>query len=81
MKAETVNGWANRATWLVSLNLKEEGMYRAMVAFMESYEGSDPYRDFIRENGLDSAETVEGVSFSDPALNLEELNEILRELI
>jgi hypothetical protein len=75
------NGYTNHATWNVSLWLNGvEADYRHAAEFMRNYRGSTPYRDYIRHAHLDQAMTPDGVAYLDPAVNVAELDEVLREI-
>ena len=77
----TYNGWANRATWNISLWINnDEPIYRAAVDFMATYKGGRPYLDFIKHYGLTQARTPDRVKFISDRINLRELNAMMREL-
>lgn len=80
MTAQTYNGWANYATWNVSLWIQnEEGLYN--IARL-----CDTYEQFVNElsESLQSCLTVDlstpdGVSYKDAQLNTVELDEMIAE--
>jgi hypothetical protein len=71
----TYNGYANYATWNVSMFLtSDEGLYNLVKRF-DSWE--------VCKNALESfglAETCDNISFDDPDLDINELDEMLAEL-
>ena len=75
MTNTTYNGWANYHTWNVSLYIQnDEGLYHLAQEF-------DNYTDLA--DSLTDCETYitpDGVSYTDPALDVDELNEMLAEL-
>lgn len=79
----TYNGWKNRETWNVSLWINNtEGLYRAAVEFMKTDDAKiNPYRGFIKANGLSNTATGDGVPYLSGRLDYNELNQMMRELI
>ena len=76
----TYNGWSNYQTWNVALWIQnDEGLYdiaRACARYQ-----LHPYGDFVDTMlQLDSKDTPDGVSWSHPDLNFDELNEMMEEL-
>lgn len=77
--SDTYNGWANHETWNVALWIQnDEPLYRASYRFMRGYVGSDPYRDLIAAIDIADQQTPDGVAYTDPAIDREELDEMLR---
>ena len=75
MKNEKYNGWTNRATWNVSLWIgNDEGLYRTAI------ECGDYERFVATMHELGSNATPDGVSWTDPTLNTDELDEMIGEL-
>lgn len=75
MSAEGYNGWTNYETWNIALWLQnDEGYY---VAAQQCKNYADVVRLFAQA-GI--TETPDGVSFTDPGLNIEELDAMLAEL-
>ena len=76
----TYNGWANYETWNVALWIQnDEGLYEMARDFR--YGTLHPYGDFIYsllECGV--KETPDGVPFSHPDLDYDELNAMMEEL-
>ena len=71
---QTYNGWTNYETWNVALHIgNDEFLYN------EARKCSDYKRVVQRMEGLMS-ETSDGVSLTDPKLDIEELDEMIDEL-
>ena len=71
---QTYNGWTNYETWNVALHIgNDEFLYN------EARKCSDYKRFVQRMEGL-MTETPDGVSLTDPKLDLEELDEMIDEL-
>jgi len=68
------NGWTNYETWNVALWIQnDEGLY----SISQDY---DTYPEFVacmRE--LESTETPDGVAWNDSGIDVDELNEMLKE--
>jgi hypothetical protein len=79
MNAQNYNGWKNRQTWNIALWLQnDEGLYRRAQTFMSHYKGRTPYTAFVRAERIPG--TPDGVSFTDAALSLRELNGLLYDI-
>ena len=83
---QTYNGWANYETWNVSLYINNEySFYQAMcdyVQFCIDHDDTPTYSDFISSHHyLLGDKTPDGVSWTNPTLNQEELNEMVWEYI
>ena len=77
MNNTTFNGWANYQTWNVSLWIQnDEGLYE--MARECRNDGYQYFAEVISECG-DKA-TPDGVSWTDPTLDHDELNEMMSEL-
>jgi hypothetical protein len=77
----TYNGWANWQTWNVSLWLQnEEPLYRICCEFMRRYQGTTPWRDLVAAGDLPMI-TPDDARLDDPALAVEELDRMLRDLL
>ena len=76
----TYNGWANYETWNVALWIgNDEGLYE--IAKEASRGTIHPYGDFVDTMlMLGSKDTPDGVSWSHPDLDYNELNEMMEEL-
>jgi hypothetical protein len=73
LQTETYNGWANYETWNVSLWIQnDEFLYNIARRY-------DDYSKFVNRFGPRFI-TPDGVSFTDPKLDIDELNEMLAEL-
>ena len=70
----TYNGWANYETWNVALYIQNEYdlylMARKCNSYLELFDHMTGYGD----------KTPDGVSWADPELDLDELNELLEDL-
>ena len=77
----TYNGWANYETWNVALWIQnDEGLYDIARSCTRGY-APHPYGNFVDimvEYGI--KDTPDGVSWSHPYLNFDELNEMMEEL-
>jgi hypothetical protein len=69
---ETYNGWANYETWNVALWLQNDW---ALYNIARRY---DDYSRFV--NRFCDDQTPDGVSFNDPKLDIDALNELLADL-
>ena len=85
MPTETTeyNGWANYETWNVALYIgNDEGLYNMAMNHASS---PTPYKDFVEDlqeitEGPISYETPDGVAWNDSGLDVEALDEMIREL-
>lgn len=77
----TYEGWANYQTWNVSLWINnEESIYRQACDYVARTE-EPTYEGFIRVlDGVYGDVTPDGVSWTDPTLDMDELDEMIREL-
>lgn len=76
------NGWTNYETWNVALWIgNDEGLYQFARGFRRH---SDPFarmKEGLAELGGDIAtHTPDGVAWNDDAVNVDEVNEMIREL-
>ena len=81
----TYEGWANYQTWNVALYIaNDEPLYWEARRYATAYrnEGTAKYADFVSEmmSGIWGDITPDGVSWTDPTLDHEELDAFLREL-
>lgn len=80
------NGWTNRQTWNVALWISnDEGLYNLAREIARHTNDTDsPYTEFckqLREYGGDiTIETPDGVAWNDSALDIDELDNMMREL-
>ena len=78
MTDQTFNGWANYSTWNVALYIQnDEGLYHWAKEYR--HYGYEAFAESLTENGL-SQVTPDGVSWTHPELDTEELDEMLAEL-
>jgi len=77
----TFNGWSNRQTWNVALWIGNEESLNVLARRISS--GGGNYQDLadvlVHTFGKDA--TPDGISFTDPALDHEELNACLSDLM
>ena len=77
MTDNTFNGWANYSTWNVALYIQnDEGLYE--FARECKNDGYQYFADVISETG--SQVTPDGVSWTHPELDTDELDEMMAEL-
>ena len=83
----TYNGWANYETWNAALWIgNDEFLYntaKACVTFREGLE--TPWDKFVRcmtdgQIGRMLGKTEDGVSWNDPSIDADEMNEMIRDL-
>lgn len=75
------NGWTNYETWNVALWIgNDEGLYYAAVDYMASYDGDDPYEDFVDDVLAEILPdgTPDGVAWDDDLLDIAELDDDMR---
>jgi len=72
----TFNGWANHATWNVALYIQNE-----YYLYQLAQKSCDTYQDFV-DLMTESEQfiTPDGVSWTDPSLDTDELDEMIQEL-
>lgn len=68
------NGWANYHTWNVALYIQNE------YSLYKTARGCDTYQDFLNWSGLEGTVTGDGVSWTDPDLDIQELDEMIQDL-
>ena len=81
----TYNGWSNYQTWNVALYIQNEfRFYKAAQSYV-SYQNQlnlpvlfDEFRQYFMD--LLGSVTPDGVSYTDPTLDQNELNEMLMDL-
>ena len=74
MNDQTYNGWCNYETWNVSLWIQnDEGLYNIARRCVD-------YKSFVQSIDEIITETLDGVSFTDDQLNIDELDEMIVEL-
>lgn len=72
---ENYNGWRNHATWNIALWLQsDEGLYN----FAKEMPDYVTLRDTLREVG--TLETPDRVAYNDSALDIEALDEVIRDI-
>jgi hypothetical protein len=77
----TYEGWANYQTWNVALWISnEEITYRQALLYVSLHD--DPSYDGLMDSSLDEWDliTPDGVSWTDPTLDHEALDEFIRGL-
>ena len=81
-----MNGWANYETWNASLWIgNDEFLYATAMACVTYAEGETPWTKFVRcmtdgMIGRMMGETADGVRWDDPAIDADEMNEMMAEL-
>tara|TARA_S200002703_G_scaffold155921_1_gene160663 strand:+ start:1150 stop:1392 length:243 start_codon:yes stop_codon:yes gene_type:complete len=80
MTMSTFNGWANHQTWNVALWIGNEESLNVLAHRITS--GGGTYQDLaeVLVHTFGKTETPDGISFTDPALDHEELNDCLSDL-
>tara|TARA_E500000081_G_scaffold130861_1_gene140731 strand:+ start:924 stop:1193 length:270 start_codon:yes stop_codon:yes gene_type:complete len=87
MTASTYNGWANYETWNASLWMQnDEFLYNTARACVTYAEGENPWTKFVRcmtegQIGRMLNETGDGVKWNDPAIDQDEMTEMMLELV
>ena len=77
MTDSTYNGWANYSTWNVALYIQnDEGLYQWAKEYR--HHGYESFAESLSELG--SQVTPDGVSWTHPELDTEELDEMMAEL-
>ena len=75
MTDNTYNGWANYSTWNVALWIgNDEGLYH----MAQEYDSYESFAESLSEIG--SQITPDGVSWTHPELDTDELDEMMAEL-
>jgi hypothetical protein len=77
------NGYKNYQTWNVALWISnDEGLYQACETYKRSANPYESFKNAIREFNPSpiAFETPDGVSWNDSALDVETLNELIKEL-
>jgi len=83
MTESRYNGWTNRQTWNVALWIgNDEGLYHfAKDCAKRCDEDESPYELFREEmRELGSVETPDHVAYNDSNLDIDELDDMMREL-
>lgn len=77
---DTFNGWANHATWNVALWIGNEQSLYSLTKKIAADGGN--YRDLadVLIHVFGKNKTPDGVSFADPALDLQELSDFVADL-
>ena len=79
MTNETYNGWSNHPTWNVALWIGgDEGLYNFAHGFSSYVDFVDGIKE-VNEGTPLAFETPDGVSWTDSALDHDELDEIFTE--
>jgi hypothetical protein len=77
---DTYNGWANYETWNVALYIQNEvSLYRLARSLKHR---RNPYAEFryLMTDEFGTTRTPDDVSYNDPSLDTDELNEMISEL-
>ena len=80
LQMSTFNGWANHATWNVALWIGNEESLNVLARRISK--GGGTYKDLaeVLVHTFGKTKTPDGVSFTDPALDLDALNECVADL-
>ena len=68
------NGWKNKATWTVALWIQNDEMLYKIA------QESDNYENFANDLMIAGCKSFEGVMLNDNSLDIDALNELIREL-
>ena len=74
------NGWANHATWNVALWIGNEESLNVLARRIS--QGGGTYKDLaeVLVHTFGKTQTPDGVSFTDPSLDIDALNECVADL-
>jgi hypothetical protein len=81
-----MNGWTNYETWNASLWIQnDEFLYETALACVKYPRDENPWMTFVRcmmdgEIGHHLSHTGDGVAWNDPAIDADEMNEMMEEL-
>lgn len=74
-------GWKNYETWNCALWINNDyPLYISARIFMQAYEGTKPYRDWVKIAGLENEATKDGCKWLSSKLSYAELNDMMKEL-
>ena len=74
------SGWKNYSTWNVALHIANDYLlYLAVCKFMDKYRGEDPYRAFIKLQGLEFSKTPDLIQWISTKLDYKALDEMMWE--
>tara|TARA_B100000035_G_C21003772_1_gene556211 strand:- start:1134 stop:1385 length:252 start_codon:yes stop_codon:yes gene_type:complete len=82
-----MNGWANYETWNASLWINnDEFLYNTAKACVRFAVNEEPWTKFVRcmmdgEIGRHLCQTGDGVSWDDPNIDADEMNDMMLELV
>ena len=75
VEQEPYNGWKNHATWNVALWINnDQGLYE----FAKDFNSYEDFQQALRD--VDFIETPDRVALNDSALDIERLDELIRDL-
>ena len=86
MTATTFQGWANWETWNAALWIgNDEFLYNTAKACVEFAQGETPWQKFVRcmtdgQIGRHLGGTPDGCRWDDPAIDADEMNEMMADL-
>ena len=81
MATQTYEGWKNYETWNCALWINNDyPLYLSATLFMKAYNGTKPYKDWVRIAGLTNASTKDGCKWLSNKLSYAELNDMMKEL-
>ena len=86
MTATTFQGWANWETWNAALWISnDEFLYNTAKACVEFAQGETPWDKFVLcmtdgQIGRHLVKTGDGLRWDDPAIDADEMNEMMADL-
>ena len=80
VEEQTYSGWKNYSSWNVALWIGNDyPLYLAVVKFMKTYKGNDPYMEFMKSQGLVFEKTPDLIKWVSTKLDYKALNDMMWE--